>query len=625
MSRSYAARFALIASIFISIQIVVLAIGWTALKAINATRSYATGESLYSKGQKAAVLSFFKYAQSGEEQHFDAFLASIRVPLGDRIAREALERVKPDFELGAAGLRQSLTDEEDIPTVMRLFVWLRCWGPFATAVEDWREGDRLIAKLISSAEQFHATQQDGNLSTPDRRQIIAEIDALNTELETLEYQFSKHLGAAARMAMHLVSVTLAVCSVVLWAAGLWLAWRTYWTGIERDMQLKESERRFRDFAEIASDWFWQTDADLRISSLSERFVEATNVQPAHLLGKSIGDVGLEPIDGRIKRHVANLVAKQPFRSVGIRYSISDGQEQYWMISGVPVFRDDGVFFGYRGTGRNVTAEVRSQQALEEAKSQSEFANRAKSEFLAAISHELRTPLNAIIGFSEVIKDRLFGAALDKYSDYACDIFKSGKHLLAIINDILDVSKIEAGQMELYEEKVEFAAVAESVLQLLKQKIDAAKLHLNVAIARGVPPIYADERKLKQILMNLLSNAIKFTPAGGDIAILSSIDAAGDFCVEVRDTGIGMAPEEIPKALAAFGQVDSSLARKHEGTGLGLPLVKALVEMHGGHLILTSERGRGTSAIVILPKARLMQTAGVISEDDAPGEVEPMLS
>jgi len=141
VSRSYAARFVLIALIFIAIQIVVLAIGWTALNAINATRSYATGESLYSKGQKAAVLNFFKYAQSDDERHFDAFLTSINVPLGDRIAREALDRVDPDVEMGADGLRQSLTDEDDIPSVISVFVWLRHWPPFARAVEDWREGD----------------------------------------------------------------------------------------------------------------------------------------------------------------------------------------------------------------------------------------------------------------------------------------------------------------------------------------------------------------------------------------------------------------------------------------------------------------------------------------------------
>jgi signal transduction histidine kinase len=224
-----------------------------------------------------------------------------------------------------------------------------------------------------------------------------------------------------------------------------------------------------------------------------------------------------------------------------------------------------------------------------------------------MSHELRTPLNAIIGFSEIIRDRLFGNATDKYTDYASDIVSSANHLLSIINDILDVSKIEAGQMELYEDEVDLSRVTDGVVKLLRQKIDAAKVSLIVE-TDGLPLIRADERKLKQILMNLLSNAVKFTPPGGIVAILNYLNENGDLAIVVRDSGIGMAPDDIPKALAAFGQVDSTLARKHEGTGLGLPLVKALVEIHGGQFALSSELGRGTSAVVVLPKARISRQA-----------------
>jgi PAS domain S-box-containing protein len=607
MSRSHLARFVSIALIFIGIQLAVAMMGWAALKAINATRSYATGESLYSKGQKSAVLSLFKYAQYGNEKDYDAFLASIKLPLGDRDAREALDRRNPDFEAAAAGLRQSMTYEDDIPSVMQVFVWLRQWSPFARAVEDWQQGDALIAKLISAADRLHTLREAGAATPLERRQILAAIDSVNTELDTLEYRFSEDLGDAARGAMRLVSAGLAICSIALWTAGLWLAWRTYWEGIKRHVQLRESERRFRDFAETASDVFWQTDSELRLSYLSERFAEALNMGPEDLQGKTFDEMGFEFFGRDAEAEFANLAARRPFRSVGLRYSSRPGQEQYWMISGVPMFADDGRFTGYRGTGRNVTQEMHAKHALEEAKAQSELANRAKTEFLATMSHELRTPLNAIIGFSEVIKDRFFGAAMDRYADYAGDIFSSAQHLLAIINDILDMSKIEAGQMILYEDEVEVAAVIESVVRLLSQKIAVANVSLTTE-ADGVPPIRADERKLKQILMNLLSNAVKFTPAGGMIAILSFLDSNGDVVIEVRDTGIGMAPDEIPKALAAFGQVDSTLARKHEGTGLGLPLVKALVEIHGGRFVLESKLGYGTSAIVVLPKDRVLRLA-----------------
>ena len=607
MSRSHFARFVLIALIFIAIQTWVAMIGWTALKAINATRSYATGESLYSKGQKSAVLSLFKYAQGGSEKNYDAFRAFIRVPLGDRIAREALDQDHPDFEAAAAGLRQSMTNEEDIPSVLWVFTLLRHWGPFAQAVDDWQQGDRLIAKLILEADRFHTLHQAGDVTRADRDQFLATIDSVNVELDSLEYRFSEDLGDAARNAMRLVSSGLAICSAALWIAGLWLAWRTYSKGVKRDVQLRESDRRFRDFAETASDWFWQTDSEFRLTYLSERFAEALNMRAEDLQGNSFGEIGLEFFGRSWESEFAKSAVPQAFRGVGLRYRPAAGEEQYWTISGVPVFGEDESFIGYRGTGRNVTEEMHAKHALEDAKTQSELANRAKTEFLATMSHELRTPLNAIIGFSEIIKDRLFGTAIDRYANYAVDIYASAQHLLAIINDILDMSKIEAGQMDMHEENVAVPAVIDAVLKLLGQKIDAAQI--SVTIETGdLPLVRADERKLKQILMNLLSNAVKFTPPGGKVAISSLIDPNGDLSIEIRDTGIGMAPEEIPKAMAAFGQIDSTLARKHEGTGLGLPLVKALAEIHGGHFVLVSRLGRGTNAMVVLPKARLLRLA-----------------
>ena len=607
MTRSHFARFAVIALIFIGIQSCAALIGWAALKAVNATRSYATGESLYSKGQKSAVFSLYKYARSGAEKDYDDYLAFIRVPLGDRMAREALDRPEPDFAAGAAGLRQSRTNEDDIPAVLQVFTLLRHWGPFAKAVEDWQQADRLTGELILAADRFHTLQKAGAVTVLERRQFLAALDAANTQFDSLGYRFSEDIGDAARNAMRLVSSGLAICISGLWIAGLWLAWRTYWKGVQGDVQLRESDRRFRDFAETASDWFWQMDAENKLTYLSERFAEALDMRPQDLRGKTFADIGLELFGLDAKIEFAAIAERVPFRSVSLRYASEPNREQYWMISGVPVFSDDGSFIGYRGTGRNVTKEMLAKHALEDAKAQSELASRAKTEFLATMSHELRTPLNAIIGFSEIIKDRLFGSAIDRYAEYAADIFASAQHLLAIINDILDMSKIEAGQMDLHEENIAVSEVVESVVRLLSQKIDAAQISLNVE-ADNLPLIRADQRKLKQILMNLVSNAVKFTPPGGQVDILSFLQPNGDLSIEVRDTGIGMAPEEIPTALAAFGQVDSTLARKHEGTGLGLPLVKSLVEIHGGRFVLTSEPGRGTSAVVVLPKARVLRLA-----------------
>jgi PAS domain S-box-containing protein len=233
------------------------------------------------------------------------------------------------------------------------------------------------------------------------------------------------------------------------------------------------------------------------------------------------------------------------------------------------------------------------------------ANRAKSEFLANMSHELRTPLNAIIGFSEVMVGELFGKLGNpKYQDYVRDIFSSGTHLLEIINDILDLSKIEAGKMELNEELIDPRQTIEKSLHLIKEKAAVNEIALSIDIATDVPQLYADNRKFKQILINLLSNAVKFTPAGGQVIVRAKCETGGWLAVEVSDTGPGIAPDELKHVLDPFVQIDSGLDRKFEGTGLGLPLSRAMVEMHGGTLELQSEEGTGTTVTLRFPPSRL---------------------
>ena len=239
--------------------------------------------------------------------------------------------------------------------------------------------------------------------------------------------------------------------------------------------------------------------------------------------------------------------------------------------------------------------------LAEAKEEADAANQTKSEFLANMSHELRTPLNAIMGFSEVIKNELFGpVGLQQYVDYAGDIYVSGAHLLEIINDILDLSKIEAGKLGLFEEEIDLKEVAETVLQLVRGRATAGQVELIDNTSTDLPRLIADTRKLKQMLLNLLSNAVKFTPPGGRVELSAEIRAKTGLSIRVSDTGIGVPREQFDVVLSPFGQVDSAVARQHQGTGLGLPLVKALVELHGGVLKFDSEIDRGTTVTLHFP-------------------------
>ena len=250
-----------------------------------------------------------------------------------------------------------------------------------------------------------------------------------------------------------------------------------------------------------------------------------------------------------------------------------------------------------------------QEQLRAAKEEAEVANRTKTLFLANMSHELRTPLNAIIGFSEIIQSQIFGSVgSDRYLAYAKDIRDSGKHLLEIINDILDLAKIEVGKFELHDEDCDVAAVIPSALRFVRDRAHASGIKVEMQLAASLPMVRADQRALKQILLNLLSNAIKFTPAGGRIEISAGIAEDGRFMLRVSDSGIGMAPEDIPRALEAFGQIDSSLSRKYDGTGLGLPLVKAFAELHGGTIGIDSTPNVGTVVRVLLPRERVIQPA-----------------
>jgi len=255
--------------------------------------------------------------------------------------------------------------------------------------------------------------------------------------------------------------------------------------------------------------------------------------------------------------------------------------------------------------------VRTREFLQ-AKEEAEAANRAKSEFLANMSHELRTPLNAVIGFSDLMINRAFGDLDERYAAYAVDINRSGDHLSQVINDILDISRIESGNVEMNEEAFYPAAAIKSCLDLVRDRANDGEITLDLDLPDNLPAIEADPRKFKQILINLLTNAVKFTLKGGRVAVDASIDEAGRFVLTVSDTGIGMRPEDIPVAMTPFRQIDNRLARGYEGTGLGLPLVKSLIELHSGAVSIESSLGSGTTVTVTLPPSRVRGGGGATS-------------
>ncbi len=391
---------------------------------------------------------------------------------------------------------------------------------------------------------------------------------------------------------------------------------------------KESHQRFQDFLNATSDWLWETDDASRILFISERITEVIGKPASLLAGKTLFEICDAVSNGAGETIHDAMDARRPFRNLVVDIRDAEGQIRRCHLSGMPVFdKDTERFTGFRGTGSDATARYRAEDTarksqkrlestleelhnnnlqLEMALAQAKASTHAKTQILANMSHELRTPLNAIIGFSEMLEGEMLGALGNKrYKEYARNILVSGHHLLSIITDILNMAKLESGKLELKEAKVDVALTVEACRQLMADRAEGAGVELATFAAEDPPALWGDERLVKQMLLNLMSNAVKFTPEGGRITVAVTPLDDGRLALSVEDTGIGIAPEDLDKVMSEFGQVDSAFARDHDGTGLGLPLVKAMIELHGGTFEFESAPGVGTTATLIFPAERLL--------------------
>ncbi|HZT51213.1 MAG TPA: ATP-binding protein [Stellaceae bacterium] len=361
-----------------------------------------------------------------------------------------------------------------------------------------------------------------------------------------------------------------------------------------------SEAQFRGLLESAPDAMVVVDETHRIVLVNARAEQMFGYPRADLLGRPI-ELLLPDRDAYEAQFAAAIAAA----------GATPG-EPATRLSGA---RKDGAAFpaevtlGRLRTGsgllvsnaiRDITARMRIEASLAE-------ASKAKSDFLARMSHELRTPLNAIIGFSEMIRDAAIGPLDARYRDYGNDINAAGRHLQTIINDILDISKLEDGRLELREEIVSIADTVEACRRIVAAMAETAGVALAIDIPAALPPIRTDPLRFRQILLNLMSNGVKFTPSGGRVTVAAAVRGEGAV-IAVADTGIGMKAEDIPIALEPFRQIDGALSRRFDGTGLGLPLAKALVELHGGRLEIESVPDAGTVVRVVLPLDRIAEAA-----------------
>ena len=373
--------------------------------------------------------------------------------------------------------------------------------------------------------------------------------------------------------------------------------------------LRESEDRFRTLLNSAPDAMLAVNADGKIIQSNQQAERMFGYASDDLLNQNVEILMPESFRKSRPGHRAMFRSEVRARTMGTGLELRGlrrGGSEFPVeisLSPVKIAGEDVVI----ASVRDMSWRKGLESALEAAKDHAEIANRAKSEFLANMSHELRTPLNAIIGFADLIMSETFGPiGIPKYKEYLHDIRDSGKHLLDLINDILDLSKIEARKMELSESHVDMHRLVRSCLAMIGERARACGVELVTEFPEGeLPGLRADERVVKQVLINLTTNAVKFTPEGGKVTVKAWARPDSGCVMQIIDTGIGMAPEDIPRALTRFGQVDRHLSLDQSGSGLGLPLAKALVELHGGSIDLQSQPNAGTTVTVRFPAERIL--------------------
>lgn len=371
--------------------------------------------------------------------------------------------------------------------------------------------------------------------------------------------------------------------------------------------LGEAEKKYRTIVENAAGGIYQLTPEGIYLSANPALARILGYEsPEHALREIKNAFSMVYVDPKERQDIIEELSTQVnFYNCEAEVYKKDGSK-IWVSENIRSVKDDnGSLLYFEGSMEDITQRKESEIALIEAKMNSDLANRAKSEFLANMSHELRTPLNSIIGFSEIIKNEVFGPIEEKsYWEYAKHINESGQNLLKVINEILDISRIEAGDRQLNESRVKIASVISECLEMLSAKIEANKMNI-IDNSENVPTVLAEKLAIKQIIMNLLSNAIKFTPNGGRVTISYDVDLHGELRVSFTDTGIGLEDNQIQKAMSPFGQINSELDRSESGTGLGLTLVNSLIKMHGGRFELLSQKGIGTTATIIFPVDRVV--------------------
>ena len=565
---------------------------------LSSARAYVGGESLYSKGQKNAVRWLGQYLRSGEEGDFSHYLDALAVPLGDRAAQLELEKPQPDYAVVRRGLLQGGNDADDIDSLIGFYRLFRHVPLVSDAIATWAAADDDLIQLKRLGERIHASRRagddDGGLPA-----YAIEIDRLDDVLNAEEMQFSRQLGKAARWVQGLLLLATLGLAVALIVGGLLFA-RMMWHRLARSQQaVEEGHTRWTLAAEAGRlglmEWRVRDDTVL----LDARAIAIYELPPApgHLYSARELRLLVHPDDRQAMKQ-EGLRAMAAHSSVVQRFRVvlPSGRMRYLAVDGRAFLADGHTVTHLVGLLRDVTDEVSAQNALlEEGAAQRTYL--AKREFLSRVSHELRTPLNAVIGFSDLIRTDPREPLTATQMGRLDRVVDGGQYLLRLVNDLLDVARLEVGEMSIALSSVRLAPVLRNAVDLL----ETARAARGITIAMDEPPpqlfVVADAVRLKQVLVNILSNAIKYNRSGGTVFIGFSLTPT-QAVLTVRDQGAGMTTQQQRDLFIPFRRLGDE-PNATEGAGLGLVISRHLAERQGGSLDVASVPGQGTTVTIRL--------------------------
>jgi PAS domain S-box-containing protein len=603
---SHLPRYWPIVAVFVAMALLQASVAILSIQLLSTVRAYVAGESLYSKAQKDAQIALLDYAEKHQEADYVRFMSALAIPLGDRAAREALQRAEPDIEVARQGFLDGGNHPDDIDGLVRMFRWFQRVPFMSRPIATWTEGDRTIEQMRMLVERAHERIRAGDPQSAAVQAMVLQSPSINDRLTRLTSAFSAQLGEASRTTQHLLLGLNTCIAVLLMISGLGFVRRSMRMQAASDLRMErlihavsegvvtvDEERRIVLFNRAAESMFGVEASDA-LGTPIDRFIEHLPIAKGPAADES-------PVASSAGSLHALTGRKRDGRAFPIEASLSRLQMAQGALTTV-VLRDITVRI-------LADAERRAHEALE-------ASSKAKTDFLSRMSHELRTPLNAVIGFSQLLRLDTVKPLSTEQRERVQHVENAGAHLLALVNDVLDLSRIESGEMSVSSQAVQLSRVIEEAATMVSPLVTKAGIEVFLAAelpaagagqrgdAPSAPPddvwVHADPVRLRQVLVNLLSNAVKYNRPGGRVALTwkRSMHACE---ILVTDTGQGIPVDQLAGLFQPFNRLGAESSGV-EGTGIGLVLSRQLAEMMGGTLAITSTFGVGTCATLKLDVA-----------------------